>query len=221
MKGRHSDNSTSRTINKKTIKKTIFEGNIPILKINIEYPEIDCDLLKGEKIYNDFYKRLTTNFQRYCEEKLSKQIARSSIRNENFRPFGEIMKYYITANGDNYISTLIEITHFDGYFKETLRYGHVWDIKNGVLLPYEYFFRKMKTNVKSVRREIAKIIYERIKEGGAEFNYTENRVKRYAGKVDPNNFFLVDGGIAFWFPVGTIAPESEGFPTYVVKTDCI
>ncbi len=210
-----------RKITTGKIKKTVTENGVPVLKINIEYPEICGSLSKSENVYNNFYRTLTENYAKYCEEKLSRRIMRSNLKNPDFRPYGEIMKYYITANNERYISTVCEITHFDGYFSKTQRYSHVWDISKGIILPYEYFLRKNGMTVKKVRSEIAGMIVDRIKNGGGEFSYTENSVKRYAFKCDPNNYFLTENGIAFWFPRGTLAPESEGFPTYVIKCDLL
>lgn len=219
MNNHLSDNHKGqKVINKKNIKKTICRDNTPVLKVNIEYPEISDGTLKVNKIFTNFYYNLAENYAKYCEDKLSKQIFLKNIRNDDFRPFGEIMKYHITLNNSKYISVLLEITHFDGYFSKTSRYSHVWDTEKGILLPCDYFLRKMKINVKTLRREVAKIIYERIKDGGEEFGYTEKRVRRYAMKTDPNNFFLTENGLAIWFDRDTLAPETEGFPTFIIKS---
>lgn len=208
-----------RKITNKKIKKNINYGDLIILKINIEYPQISEPQTKQEKAINSFYQALSNNYANYCENKQSKKITKYVINNNDFRPYGEIFKYFITLNNDRYFSVLTEITHFDGYFSKTQRYSHVWDIQKGIMLPCEYFLTKLKKNVKTVRYEIAQMILERVKNGAGEFSYTEKRIKKYAFNCNPYNYFLTENGIAFWFEKGTIAPESEGYPTFVIKCD--
>ena len=209
------------SICRENLRKTVLSENIPILKVNIEYPCICGDEVPFYKKFNDFYKSLSSNYEKYCEKILSRKIENRRKNIDSFRPYGEIMKYFISLNSERYISVVLDITHYDGYFNKCLRISHVWDTQKGIILPVEFFLGKANLNVRKLRREICSLIYERVEKGGEEFHYTEGRIRRFAHRVNPENFFLVDGGIAFWLPVGTIAPESEGFPAYVIKSEYI
>lgn len=208
----------SRVISKK-IKKNVNSGDRVILKINIEYPQISGAQTKQEKAINGFYETLASNFAFHCENTESKRITKICVNNPDFRPYGAVYKYFITRSCDKYLSVVTEIAHFDGYFSKTQRYSHIWDMEKGIMLPCEYFLMHLRKSALSVRREIAGMILEQVKNGSGEFTYTEKRVKKYAFGCRLHNYFLTENGIAFWFEKGTVAPESEGYPTFVIKCD--
>jgi hypothetical protein len=70
--------------------------------------------------------------------------------------------------------------------------------------------------VRKIRKKIGDMISENLKEENHTFSFTEKGVRRYAYSINAENMFLCKNGLAFWFDAGTIAPESEGFPTFVI-----
>ena len=129
------------------------------------------------------------------------------------------MKFYITRHCEKYLSVVTDISHFNGYFTEKTRFSCVWEKDKNRILPYAYFLDIEKISVRDVRKKIKEAIENELKDGAPQFAYTEDNVKKYAGRVSPENYFLTDCGIAFWFTPGTLAPASEGFPTFVIKSN--
>lgn len=187
------------------------------LEINIEYPQID-DVKCGNccKKINAFYFKMAESFCEYCEKTAIKNTEKSIRESESPKPFGEIIKSFIPYHDDVYISVLLEITHFNGYFKSTRRVCHTWDYINGLLIDKRGILKKLSKSGKAVKKQVGDMIMSSVQNGTADFSYTENKLKKYAYRVNLNNFFMCRNGIAFWFDMGTIAPESEGFPTFIV-----
>lgn len=204
-------------INIEKIRKSLHDKDERILEINIEYPQAEASDIPiiNEKI-NGFYKKVAENYVDYCESKLRKRIIVSRNGNKDFRPYGEIMKCIITYSDSDYLSILFEITHFNGYFKRTSRMNHTWSLKKGIILPVGYFLKKMNKGEKQLRGEIGKKIFESVSGKETDFSYSEKSIAAYAMKADLSHFFLCRNGIAFWFDPGTLAPENEGFPAFVI-----
>lgn len=198
-------------------RKTLTFENKKVLEINIEYPLFDKDDNNSDfKVINEFYKKLSDNYINYCEAILYNKIKKHYAENDNIRPFGEILKFFIPYNSKDFVSVICEITHFDGYFKKAKRVNHTWYYKDKVMLPISYFYKEIGMSHKKIKKYIGDSIMEKIKKGNTDFSYTDKSIKKYAYNVNTNNYYLCKKGVAFWFDTGTIAPESEGFPAFVI-----
>ena len=198
------------------IRKSLKSDNVRILEINIEYPQFLYDS-SSEQIskINSFYKKFAENYEKYCECRLFRKILQSDFKKENFTPYGEIMNNIITYTDEKYISVLTDISHYDGYFIKRERMNHIWSVSKGVILPLNKFLLSPKSR-KRIKNEVGKQIVEQLYNKISNFSLTENSVKKYAFNVNTDNFFLCKNGIGFWFEPGTLAPESEGFPSFVI-----
>lgn len=215
-------NNTSN-ISTQRIRKTVCnENGIKILEINIEYPQLSDINSKKEFAaeFNGFYQRIAENYSKYCEKKILNNLRKSNVNNSDFKAYGEIMKFYIPYSDEKYISVICDITHFDGYFKKRIRTSQTWSCEKNIILPCEYFLSKASKSVKEVQRNVGNIILEYLKNTATEkceFSFTSKSVAKYAFKANVNNYFLSEKGLGFWFECGTLAPESEGFPTFFIN----
>lgn len=201
------------------IRKSISEKECTVLEINLEYPEITPDNTDFSNTFNSFYNSIAKNYLEFCEKKIIKKICRNKTANTSGKAFGEIMKFFITRNCDKYLSVVTEISHFNGYFTEKTRFSCVWEKTSSRIMPYSYFLDMEGLNVRDIRKKVRDAIMSELESGSLQFGYTEDNIKRYASRVSPENYFLTESGIAFWFPPGTLAPKSEGFPTFVIKSN--
>ena len=202
-------------IKKEKIRKTLNDDLNNIMEINIEYPELhSAENNKSVAQINRFYSGISASFFKYCEKKFRK-IKQSNDSGEKTKT-AEIMKYFVPLKNENYLSVVYEITHYDGCFSETHRIAQTWNIKQGLILPVTFFLKSNGLNVRRIKKEVGDIIMQGIKESESDFSYTLKSIKRYAYRVDPENYFLCEKGIAFWFDKGTLAPDTEGFPAFVI-----
>lgn len=198
------------------IRKSLKNENMPLLEINITYPRISADS-EFSVLFNSFYEKIANNYSTWCEEMLYRKLLKKQKNDTLFRPYGEIMKYFITYNSDKYISVVCDISHFDGYKKETKRFAFVWSCENKIVLPFEHFEKELCLDKKDIRKKICETILGQIKSERCEFDYSERSLRRYAGHVNFSNFFLTKAGLAFWFDKGTLASADNGFPTFIYK----
>ncbi len=198
------------------IRRSLKNEDISLLEINIEYPQLSGET-EFSAIFNSFYEKIANNYLSWCEETLFRRLMKKQRNDTLFRACGEIMKYFITYSSEKYISVVCDISHFDGYKKETRRFAFVWSCENKIVLPFEYFEKEHCIRRKDVRKRICEIIMQQIKSEKCEFDYSEKSIRRYAGKVNPSNFFLTCNGLAFWFDEGTLANAENGFPTFIYK----
>ena len=197
------------------IRKTLVRADRPVLEVNIEYPIFNIEP-PIEKI-NEFYRNLAENYAFYCENRFIKKITDTAVRSDNFKKFGEIMKFFIPYVDSEYLSVVCEIEHFNGFFKRKKRISQNWRVCDQIVLSSRFYSRVMGKTSKQIKREVGDMIVDSVKNGFCAFSYTERSIKKFAYKVNIDNFYLCDKGIAFWFDAGTLAPESEGFPTYIIK----
>lgn len=199
-------------------RNSISDEKGTLLEINFEYPNISGRSDAFTEKFNSFYSNITENYTVYCNKKLIPKIKNNRDKQfETFKPFGEIMKFYITLNTEKYVSIVTDINHFNGYFTDCTRFSCVWNTENETVMPYVYFLETAKMKIKDVQKKVYEKIVQEINNGEYQFSYTEEAVKRYAKRINPKNFFLTEHGIAFWFEPGTLAPKNEGFPTYVIE----
>ena len=216
----HTDTESDKAVIKENkTRKSIIENGRSILEINLEYPEIIPDNTSFSKAFNSFYANIGKNYLEYCEKKLLKRIKQRHSSDKASMAFGEIMRFFVTRNCDKYLSIVTDISHFNGYFTDKTRFSCVWEKEKCRILPYSYFLEKEKMSVREVRNKIKDTIEKELRAGDPQFAYTEDNVRKYASRVKPENYFITDSGIAFWFSPGTLAPASEGFPTFVIKND--
>ena len=145
-------------IERSKIRKSLKNENSSILEINIEYPEICADT-EFSSVFNSFYEKTANNFSSWCEGILFPKLLKKNRNDKLFRPCGEIMKYFVTYNSDKYLSVVCDISHFDGYKKETKRFAFVWSCENKIVLPLEYFEKEFCITKKDIKKKICEIIF--------------------------------------------------------------
>ncbi len=198
------------------IKSTVTKENAKIMEINIEYPSLNkSENDEASKRINSFYLKLAKSYSAFCE-KMAERVNTAEFLSSSMHPMGGVMKYVIPFNTSEYISIVCEISFFDGYFKRTSRLSQTWDAVKGIMLPCSYFLKREGLSVKAVKKKVGDIISQKIREERNDFSYTDKSYKKYAYNADPKNYFLCSRGIAFWYGSGTLAPSSEGFPTFVI-----
>ena len=206
----------SYTVSIEKIRNTIKKDGRRIMEINIEYPIVQGNNEKSFDRINKFYSEIAEKYFAYSKKNGNRISESSDEALYNSKAYGEIMKKHIALKTEKYLSVVIEIIHFDGYFSKRMRFSQTWNVEKQIILPLSYFLKMNRETRYSIKRKIYNKIIDEIKKGDSSFSYTTESIKKYAGNVNPNNFFLCENGIAFWYDCGTLAPENEGFPTYIV-----
>lgn len=206
----------------KIIEALTGDGGRTLVRVNIEYPQgdlADVPKRKESETFNGFYAAVAAEYFGFCKTDRIKQASAALARDTDRKPFGEIMKYFVTFDSVRYLSIVTEITHFDGYFSQTARLSHVWDAESQLVLPISYFCDKFGLRASDIRKQVGDAVTLSVERGNTDFPFSEKRLRRFAYRVDPSHYFLTPRGLAFWFGRGTLTDEAFGFPTFVLPCD--
>ena len=219
----HNDRPGAHNIQKQKISESLTDDNgRTILRVNVEYPQGDFPSLakrKRSETFNGFYEAVASEYAAFCKNKRKKNALSAFVRDPDRKPFGEIMKTYVTFDSEHCVSIVTEITHFDGYFSKTARFSHVWDAETQLVLPVSYVCDRLGLRASDIRKKVGDLVMRSVEQGNADFTFSEKRLRRFAYRVDPSQYFLTPRGLAFWFRPGTLADESFGFPAFVLPCD--
>ena len=217
------DRPGAHNVQKQRIAETLTDDDgRALLRVNIEYPQGDlptANKRKSNETFNGFYAAAASEYFAFCKTKRVKQAYTALCRDPDRKPFGEIMKYYVTFDSARFLSVVIEISHFDGYFSQAARFSHVWDVETQLVLPVSLFCDKLGVRVSDIRKQVGDLVMQSVERGNTDFPFAEKRLRRFAYRVDPSRYFLTPRGLAFWFRPGTLADEAFGFPTFVLPCD--
>lgn len=195
------------------VRRSITSDGITSVEVNIDYPYL-INYSDDDPI-NKFYFTISQNFLKYCED-VSGKINQDYIESSDFKKMGGVLKFYTSYLSDDYVSFVFDSIWFDGFFKSLRRFSQTWCLKSKRILPVKFFLNEYGYSRRDVKVLIGNIISENIKKNVCDFSYNKKNVKKYLYHVNPDNFFLCRNGIAFWFEPGTIVPENEGIPTYII-----
>ncbi len=190
---------------KKEIKNSYPSAENPLVKYSIAYPEI-----KGKdgfsKVFNGFYSMLAKRYEDFAKTKLYKESQRYKVlSDEGFEPFGAVLKYVCSHEGENVMSIVIDAYVFCGNKKqESKRMSQNWEKSKGRMLLFEDFFssEQQKDILQGIKNE-AKLRQET----GLSvfFNDYEKKLKKGFSK---NNFYLTPKGYGFFYPAGYLSENT-------------
>ncbi len=205
------------------LSKDVFYEDTPILKIKIMYPlfssQSSCRALLK---MNRFYK---TRAESMLEEAM-KSLAPAALEDyknskENGFPVHEYQlstSFQVTNNYDCFISLYHDKYEYTGgAHGNTSRTSETWSLKNGAVLPLEYFFPCRPQYIKEIKSEIIRQIETQISQGDSY--YFEDYKKLVDENFDEKNYYLVPGAVVVFFRQYDIAPYASGMPEFIIHTN--
>lgn len=190
------------------------DGDETLLTLQARWPRLEGDW-PGARRINRYYEALADRWKRRWEGPLLAQ-ARSE-REAGSRPWEVRLDYTLTLLRQDCLSLYWEVSEDVGRRRpRRIRQGDVWRLPQGLpvtlreLLPPRRWWRG------PVLEEIRRQIGERIQAGEALF--LEDWPSLVSRKFSPGRFYLTAEGPVIFYPVESIAPALEGFPTFLWKT---
>ena len=199
-------------------KKQWFVSEIPVLQAVISIPQ--CTSKKPtsiEKRLNRYYQQCSRSFLSYCERYLYPKAA-AEFKNcvSSGIPFALPEAAYtsnISCTENQILSAYTDCTErFSAAQELIVRYSDTWDLRAGRPISAKECFPH-STKLKKLCTESAlKHCQTQISAGLCVYlDHLPMRLKRY---FNPRNFYLSDTGFHFFYQPYSIAPASEGFPTF-------
>ena len=196
-----------------TYERTFREGPAVLLTAKARWPRLSEDC-PGLRRIGRYYEELARRWQSRWEGPLLAQ-AQAAVGPET-APWTAEMDFQITFFQEGVLSLYIDISEDrDGPRPRRLRLGDAWALPGGEpvslrqLLPRERWWRGR------VMEQIRKQVGTRTAAGEAIFY--EEWPRLASRHFSPQRFYLTAEGPTVFYPMETIAPALEGFPTFVLE----
>ena len=159
-----------------------------------------------------FYRLQCRSFLRYCERCLLPQAAaeyRAALEASRPLPaFRAELDYRVTYNRGGLWSLYTQVRESLGSGPALLtRRGDTWDLAEGYPAPLKDFFPVGTAWKKKLLAQAAEEIQRRERAGAGRFHEGWRRELR---RFNPQNFYLTEEGLAFFYPMYAIAPGELG-----------
>lgn len=171
---------------------------------------------------NRYYRHMQKSFLHYCEHHLFPLAAeeyRSALANSfPFRKFEAVFTYTETYNQNCTLSLYTDCYEFTGgAHGNTVRYADVWNLNTGEPRPLSSFFPPSTPLRRTLTAFAAEQAGAQIAAGEAMF-FDDYR-KLMSRNFNPQNFYLTEEGLAFYYQLYTIAPYVEGIVAFTLPYD--
>ena len=161
---------------------------------------------------NAFYAGLSERFERFCGKKLLNRASKRGA-GKDAPPFGAVMQSKVTFANEEYVSAITDVYIYDGVRRgDTVRVSQVWNVSDGVIENIDTFVPPSARG--AAFEEIVSQAVRRERDGERDHGGSAAKlVKKY---FDEKRFYLVPGGIAFYFAAGEL--DDTAFPeVFIIK----
>lgn len=198
-----------------TYEEVFREGEAVLLTVRARWPRLE-ESCPGCRRVNRYYETLVDRWKKRWAGPLLEQ-AKAANRPET-PPWEARLTFTVTLFQDGMFSLYWEAAEdVGGRRPRRVRQGDVWRLPEGVpvtlreLLPPRRWWRGPV--LEQVRRQIG----QRLHAGEAVF--FEDWPSLASRKFSPGRFYLTEEGPVVFYPVETIAPAMEGFPSFLLRCE--
>ena len=198
-----------------------FEG-IPVLTVSVCVPQpTDLQDRTSRRIFR-YYRQQAGSYLKYCQRTLfpiaaAEYQAALSV-SAPFTPFRGELCYEITWQDSHFLSLYTQTRDTCGSRFLLQRWGDTWDLTRGLPIPLSDFFPAHSHWKQQLLRQISEEICSREDTGTAQYYAHNWRALRRA--FNSQNYYLTSSGLSLFFPMYSIAPASEGIPTFSFPFPC-
>lgn len=201
-----------------TVEREWEVEGVPVLSAAISLPQpVDAAKNRTAQRIRRYYHLQCKVFLRYCEQWLLPQAEteyRTALSASAPLPaFRAELGYQITYNQGGLWSLYTQSREMTLPGRTLLtRRGDTWDLATGYPVELAAFFpHGWKKRLLSLAAEEI----QRQEQSGVS-RYHDGWRRELRRKFNPQNYYLTEEGLAFFFPMYAIAPAMEGIPVFVV-----
>lgn len=192
---------------------------IPVLSASVVLPE---PVPAGDKVSRRilrYYQLQCRSYLSYCQNWLFPQAEaeyRAALAASAPLPsFRAELTYRVTYNSGGLWSLYTQSRESMGPGRTLLnRRGDTWDLALGYPVELSRFFPPKTPWKKRLLALAAEEIHRQ--EAAGVSQYRENWRRLLRSKFNAQNYYLTEEGLAFFFPMLSIAPRAEGIPTFLL-----
>lgn len=195
---------------------------VPVLSASVRVPQpVSAAENRIPRRVRRFYQLQSRSFLRYCERCLFPQAAaeyQTALASSQPLPaFRAELDYRVTYNQGGLWSLYTESREITGRGSTLVtRRGDTWDLSEGYPVPLKDFFPAGTAWKKRLLALAAEDIQRRERAGAGRFHEGWRKELR---RFNPQNFYLTEDALAFFYPMYAIAPPSEGIPVFLLPYD--
>lgn len=192
---------------------------VPVLTAAVSLPRPEPLADKVSRRIHRYYQLQCRAFLRYCESWLLPQ-ARAAYQAalESSAPLPEFraeLQYRVTYNEGGLWSLYTQSRERTGTGPALLtRRGDTWDLAQSCPVPLSSFFPPRSAWRRELLERLAEEVRRQLRAGAAQ--YHEDWHKALRRRFNPQNYYLTQDGLALFYPLYALAPESGGIPTFVI-----
>lgn len=196
---------------------------IPVLSAAVSVPQPMCTTDKIPRRLHRYYQLQCRSFLKYCEKELLPRAEaeyRAALAASSPLPaFHAELSYQVTYHDSHFLSLYTQSREAIAHQKLTMRRSDTWDLTTGYPVPLSDLFAPRS----AWKRQLLKLIEDEIRrqETAGIAQYAPHWKKKLRQSFNPQNYYLTADGLAFFFPMYTIAPSVEGIPVFVFPYDQI
>jgi len=190
-------------------RRTLKENGRTLLAARARWPRLTGEG-PGVRRVNRYYEALADRWIKRWEGPL---LERARSAPEGSPPWEAALDFTVTLFREDLLSLWWEAREAAGGSRpRRLRQGDVWQLPAGVpvtlrsLLPPRRWWRG------PILEEIRRQVGQRVNSG--ECIYYEDWPQLVSRRFSPSRFYLTEEGPAVFYPMESIAPTLEGFPTF-------
>lgn len=197
---------------------------VPVLRAEAQVPE-PVETGRTARRIKRFYRLQCRAFLRYCEKCLLPQAAaeyRAALEASRPLPcFRAELGYRVTYNRGGLWSLYTEVREALGPGPALVtRRGDAWDLAAGYPVPLKDFFPAGTAWKKKLLAHAAAEAERRERAGVCRWREDWRRELRR--RFNPQNFYLTEEGLAYFWPMYAVAPAAEGVVGFILPygEDC-
>ena len=196
-----------------TYEKIFRDGPAVLLTARAQWPRLQEDC-PGLRRINRYYEELARRWQKRWEGPLLAQ-AKGEAGPET-PPWTAELSYHVTCLEEGFFSLYLDIAEdVGGPRPRRLRLGDVWTVPEGTPVSLRQLFPKERWWRGKVMEQVRRQAGQRLRAGEAV--YYEDWPALVSRRFSPQRFYLTPEGPVIFYPMETVAPALEGFPSFALE----
>ncbi len=196
-------------------RQVFREGEAVLLTAQASWPRLEEDG-PGLRRINRYYDALADRWIKRWEGSLLAQ-AKAAAGPET-PPWSAELSFTVTCLREDLFSLYLDAEEdVDGKRPRRVRMGDVWRLPSGTPVTLREFFPDRRFWRGAVLEQVRQQIGAQVAAGEALFFEAWPRLT--ARRFSPDRFYLTEKGPVLFYPVESIAPALEGFPTFLLRPE--
>lgn len=189
------------------------EDGFPLLTADAQLPQIAG---RGARRFHRYYDTCAAAFESWCRHKIFPQaqlLYHQALRNALPPPqWHAALQTVITFHEGNLLSLYTEATLIGTPQRVVIRRADTWDLRRALPVTVAECFPARAPWRSFLLQQAAQQIEQQEAQGIAAYDpLWSKKLRRY---LRPQQFYLTQEGLCFFFSMHTIAPAVEGIPTF-------